>query len=166
MRAWGLAVAAVGLALAASAADAASDGGTCSAGQLKATFSVVQGSKTPTVVDYSLRITNRSPSECAVTGPPLGQLVGRNGGILPTHIVGAKAKPLYVFLQPGQSAQASAIVSRRAGPGERAGSCEPVAYSFRLRGPNGSGTTLAPVSPRLRACRGGLLQFTSWGPTP
>lgn len=150
--------------LLASAADAGQLRGTCSAGQLKATFAPVQGSKTKTVVDYSLRITN-TVGECAVTGPPVGQLLGRDGRVLPTHILVAKAQPLYIFLRAGQSAQASAIITRTAGRGELKTRCEPIAYAFRLRGPNGTGNTVVPLAPHVRVCRRGLLQFTSWGPT-
>jgi hypothetical protein len=118
-------------------------------------------------ISYALRLKNTSKASCSVTGLPQGQLLGRRGGKLPTHVraafPGALAAVL-VTLRPGQSTRATARFSPDVpGVGEGTiGRCEPVAYSFRVTG-QGGGTTTVKMLPPTSVCEHGRLLFSAYG---
>ena len=110
---------------------------------------------------------NTSTRPCSLTGLPQGQLLGRLGGKLPTHVRAAFPGALtavLVTLAPGQTARATARFSPDVpGTGEQmTGRCEPLSYRFRVTAPAG-GTTTVNVLPATSVCEHGQLQFSAYG---
>lgn len=155
--------------IAALAATTAADGmgiTSCKGSQLAGRFAVVPGSAAAGSITYALRLRNVSQSTCSVTGLPQGQLLGRHGGKLPTHVRAAfpgALTAILVTLKPGQSTRATARFSPDVpGPGEQTpGSCEPTAYSFRVTAKGG--TTTVKVLPPTPVCEHGQLLFSAYG---
>lgn len=140
---------------------------TCTGSQLAGRFAVVPGSAGAGNIVYALKLKNVSKSQCNVSGLPQGQLLGKGGGKLPTHVKAAfpgALTAILVRLAPGQSTRATARFSPDVpGPGEQTtGRCEPVAHWFRVSAPGG-GTTKAAVSPPTSVCEHGQLQFSAYG---
>ena len=157
------------LAGAGASGQAASRGSFCAGLQLSGTFRVVPGSAGAGNVVYSLRLRNRSGSQCALTGLPRVQLLGRFGRRLPTQVRTARPGALasvLVTLRPGQIARATARFSPDVpGPGEPRlpnGRCEPTAYGLRIAAPGG-GMTTVQVRPPTPVCEHGSLQFSAYG---
>jgi hypothetical protein len=139
----------------------------CKGSQLAGTFAVVPGSAGAGNITYSLRLKNTSASTCSVTGLPQGQLLGRRGGKLPTHVRAAfpgALSAVLVTLHHGQTTKATARFSPDVpGTGEQmmGGPCEPTAYSFRVSA-NGA-TTTVKLLPPTPVCEHGQLQFSAYG---
>ncbi len=140
----------------------------CTGAQLAGSFAAVHGSAGAGNITYALRLRNMSKSSCTLTGLPQGQLLGRHGGKLPTHVrasfPGALAAVL-VTLRPGQAARATARFSPDVpGVGEQtSGACEPTAYRLRVTA-QGGGTTTVEVLPPTAVCEHGRLLFSAFGP--
>ena len=155
--------------VAALAATAAADGGGvvfCAGSQLAGSFAAVPGSAGAGNITYALRLKNASQTPCSVTGLPQGQLLGRHGGKLPTHIRAAfpgALTAILVTLQPGQSTRATARFSPDVpGTGDHApGPCEPTAYSLRVAGQGGA--TTVKVRPPTPVCERGRMFFSAYG---
>lgn len=118
-------------------------------------------------ITYALRLKNTSKASCSVTGLPQGQLLGRRGGRLPTHVRAAfpgALTAILVTLRPGQSTRATARFSPDVpGTGEQmSGPCEPTAYSFRVTA-QGGGTTTVKALPATPVCEHGRLLFSAYG---
>ena len=152
------------------AATTAANGATiahCNGSQLAGTFTAVKGSEGAGNIVYALRLKNTSSTACFVTGLPRGQLLGKHGGALPTHVraafPGALAAVL-ITMQPGESTRATARFSPDVpGTGDKMpGACEPTSYSFRVTG-QGGGTTTVKLSPPTAVCERGQLQFSAYG---
>ena len=141
---------------------------TCKGSQLAGSLTVVRGSAGAGNITYALRLKNTSKSTCSLTGLPQGQLLGLNGGRLPTHVraafPGALAAVL-VTLRSGQSARATARFSPDVpGTGEQTtGRCEPTSYRFRVTA-QGGGTTTVKVLPPTAVCEHGRMLFSAYGP--
>ena len=155
-------------AVAASTSHAARDLTRCRGAQLAGSFAVVPGSAGAGDIVYALKLKNTSATACAVTGLPMGRLLGRLKGPLPTHVRAAfpgALTAILVKLQPGQSTRATARFSPDvAGTGEQmTGRCEPVAHWFRVAG-QGGGWTLVKVVPPTSVCEHGRLSFSAYGP--
>ncbi len=108
----------------------------CKGAQLSGRFAAIAGSAGAGNISYALTLKNVSKVPCTVSGLPAGQLLGRRGGKLPTHIRAEHPNELsavLVRLQPGASARATARFSpdvpghRRARHGQslRAGRLQP-----------------------------------------
>lgn len=139
----------------------------CKGAQLAGSFAVVPGSAGAGNITYALRLKNTSKASCSVTGLPQGQLLGRRGGKLPTHVRAAfpgALTAILVTLRPGQSTRATARFSPDVpGTGEQmVGRCEPVGYSFRVTA-QGGGTTTVKVLPPTSVCEHGRLLFSAYG---
>ena len=155
--------------LAALAATAAADGRGvvfCTGSQLAGSFAAVPGSAGAGNITYALRLRNTSQTTCSVTGLPQGQLLGRRGGKLPTHIRAAfpgALAAILVTLQPGQSTRATARFSPDVpGTGDHTpGPCEPTAYSLRIVA-QGAATTVR-VRPPTAVCERGRMFFSAYG---
>lgn len=162
-----LAAAAVVAALATSAgAQATSGGGRCQGAQLAGSFAVVPGSAGAGSITYALRLKNVSAAACTVTGLPLGRLLGRRRGALPTHVRAAfpgALTAILVRLAPGRSTRATARFSPDVpGVGEGApGRCEPIAYWLRVTG-QGGGSTTVNIVPPTPVCEHGRLVFSAY----
>jgi hypothetical protein len=139
----------------------------CNGSQLAGTFAAVRGSAGAGNISYALQLKNISTSTCSVTGLPQGQLLGRHGGKLPTHVRAAfpgALSAVLVTLRHGQSTKATARFSPDVpGTGEpmMTGQCEPTAYSFRVT--MHSGTTTVKLLPATPVCEHGQLQFSAYG---
>jgi hypothetical protein len=101
-----------------------------------------------------------------MTGLPKGQLLGRRGGALPTHVRAAFRGALtavLVTLQPGHSARAVARFSPDVpGVGEQTeGACEPTAYRLRITA-RGGGTVTVNIRPPTAVCEHGRLLFSAY----
>ena len=151
-------------------ATASSQVSSCAGSQLAGRFTRIVGSAGAGSVSYRLILKNTSNRECAVTGLPLGRLLGRYAKPLPTRVRAAFPGALtavLVRLLPGQATRATARFSPDVpGPGEpvESGSrrCEPIAYSFRVVG-QGGGTTTARLIPPTSVCEHGALRFSAYG---
>jgi hypothetical protein len=137
----------------------------CTGAQLSGTFSVVRGSAGAGNIVYALRLRNRSPRTCFVSGLAGLRLLGRTGRALPTHVTAAFPGALtavIVRLRPGAAAKATARFSPDVpGPGETGRVCEPTAYRVRVTPPPGGGTLVAPVVPPTPVCEHGRLQLSA-----
>jgi hypothetical protein len=130
----------------------------CSAGALRATYTIVTGSGATGHVEYTLTITNRSAATCRLATPPALALLGAHGQALATHATFTPSTPGAVTLGPGQWAQAvSQLSPDLAGPGEpTSGNCEPVAHALRIT--VGAGAVRAAMDP-TPVCEQGAIQF-------
>ncbi|MFL5927297.1 MAG: DUF4232 domain-containing protein [Gaiellaceae bacterium] len=139
----------------------------CAGGQLGGRFAVVPNSGAAGSISYRLTLRNTSARICAVTGLPLGRLLGRSRRPLPTHVIAAHPGALtavLVRLVPGDSTFAAARFSPDVpGPGEPVAgtSCEPTAYWFRVLAPGG-GATLVKLVPPTPVCEHGTMSFTAY----
>src|SRR5262245_59449221 len=110
----------LGVALALSAPPATVE--PCIASQLTGSFSVVRGSAGAGNIVYRLRLRNRSPRTCFVSGLAGLRLLGKTGLPLPTKVTPAFRPGLTavrVVLRPGQATKADARFSPDVpGPGE------------------------------------------------
>jgi hypothetical protein len=155
--------------LAALAATSGADGkgvALCTGSQLAGSFAVVPGSAGAGSISYALRLKNTSQTTCSVTGLPQGQLLGRRGGQLPTHIRAAfpgALTAILVTLDPGRWTRATARFSPDVpGTGDHTpGPCEPTAHSFRVA--QQGGTTTVKVLPPTAVCERGRLFFSAYG---
>ncbi len=142
------------------------DADRCTGSQMKGGFAVVRGSAGAGNIVYKLTLKNVSTTMCTLTGLPQGQLLGRTGAKLPTHIHAANPGALaaiLVRLVPGDTTYATARFSPDVpGPGEQTpGRCEPVAYKLRVNG-QGGGTSTAAIAPPTSVCEHGALAFTAY----
>jgi hypothetical protein len=154
-------------AVAASTSHAARDLTRCRGAQLAGSFAVVPGSAGAGNIVYALKLKNTSATACAVTGLPIGRLLGRLKGPLPSHVRAAfpgALTAILVRLQPGESTRATARFSPDVpGTGEQmSGRCEPVAYWFKVAA-QGGGSTLVKVLPPTPVCEHGRLSFSAYG---
>jgi hypothetical protein len=138
----------------------------CAAKQLTGRFAVVYGSAGAGNIVYKLTLKNTSAASCTVTGLPVGQLLGKAKGKLPTHVRAAHANQLtaiLVTLAPGDSTFATARFSPDVpGTGEQmTGPCEPKAYWLRVSA-RGGGTTTVRVLPATPVCEHGALSFSAY----
>jgi Domain of unknown function (DUF4232) len=161
---WALAAATLS-ALALAAGGPASTVPPCTGAQLSGTFSVVPGSAGAGNIVYALRLRNRSPRTCFVSGPAALRLLGRTGRALPTHVTPAFPGALtavLVGLRPGAAARATARFSPDVpGPGETGRVCEPTAYRLRVTPPPGGGTLVVRVAPPTPVCEHGTMQVSA-----
>ena len=139
----------------------------CKGPQLAGSFAAVPGSAGAGNISYLLRLKNVSKTACSVTGLPQGQLLGRHGGVLPTHVRAAfpgALSAVLVTLRPGQSARATARFSPDVpGTGEQTiGACEPTAYRLRVTA-RGGGATTVNIRPATAVCEHGRLLFSAYG---
>jgi len=139
----------------------------CKGAQLSGRFAAIAGRAGAGNISYALTLKNISNVPCTVSGLPSGQLLGRRGGKLPTHIRAEHPNQLsavLVRLQPGASARATARFSPDVpGIGEpvMGNRCEPVAYSLRVSAPGG-GTASAKLSPTTSVCEHGRMFFSAY----
>ena len=139
----------------------------CKGSQLAGSFKVVPGSPGAGNIVYRLTLTNTSATTCAVTGLPVGQLLGKTGNKLPTHVRAAFPQGLtaiLVTLAHGKSTHATARFSPDVpGVGEQTtGPCEKTSYSLRMTA-RGGGTTTVKITPPTPVCEHGQLQFSAYG---
>ena len=135
----------------------------CTGRDLGGSFRVVPGSPGAGSITYRLRLTNRSPATCWVSGIPHVRLLGAKGAALPTKVSAAfpgQATAAMIVLAPGRSAKADARFSPDVpGPGEQTpGACEPTAHRLRVT-VGGSSLTVA-VSPPTPVCEHGSLRMS------
>ena len=138
----------------------------CTGSQLNGGFAVVRGSAGAGNIVYKLTLKNVSSTMCTLTGLPQGQLLGKTGAKLPTHIHAANPGALaaiLVRLVPGDTTYATARFSPDVpGPGEQtSGRCEPLAYKLRVNG-QGGGTITTTLAPPTSVCEHGALAFTAY----
>jgi len=139
----------------------------CKGAQLTGSFKAVYGSAGAGNIVYRLTLKNVSATACSLTGLPRGQLLGKSGKKLPTHIRAAfpgALTAILVTLAPGESSHATARFSPDVpGVGEqKRGQCEPTAYLLRVSQP-GRGTTPAKVLPPTPVCEHGGMSFSAYG---
>ena len=161
------AAAALSTLAAVSTAHATGEVARCRGTQLAGSFAVVPGSAGAGNVTYALRLKSTSASACTVTGLPLGRLLGRRKGPLPTQVRAAfpgGLTAILVTLAPGKAARATARFSPDVpGPGETASArSEPIAYWLRVAG-QGGGSTTVKVVPPTSVCEHGRLLFSAYG---
>jgi uncharacterized protein DUF4232 len=138
----------------------------CKGSQLSGSFNAVRGSEGAGNIVYRLTLTNTSATACTLTGLPAGQLLGKTGKKLPTHIRAAKAQALtavLVTLAHGKSAHADARFSPDVpGVGEQmTGQCEAKSFSLRVS-LKGGGTTTVKITPATPVCEKGQLSFSAY----
>jgi hypothetical protein len=161
------ALVAVAAAVAAGAAGGQPQARACTGSELAGRFAVVPNSGAAGSVSYRLTLRNTSAATCTITGLPLGRLLGRHRGALPTHIRAQQPGALtavLVRLAPGRSTFADARFSPDVpGPGEPVAgrSCEPKAYWLRVL-PPGGGATVARLAPATPVCEHGTMSFTAY----
>src|SRR5260221_9454947 len=83
----------------------------CKGPQLSGSFKAVYGSAGAGNIVYRLTLKNVSATACSLTGLPRGQLLGKTGKRLPTHIRAAfpgALTAILVRLAPGKSSHATA----------------------------------------------------------
>jgi len=139
----------------------------CKGSQLSGSFNAVPGSAGAGNIVYRLTLTNTSMATCTLTGLPSGQLLGKTGKKLPTHIRAAFPQGLtaiLVTLAHGKSSHATARFSPDVpGVGEQqAGPCEKTAYRLRVT-PPGGGATVVKIAPPTPVCEHGQLSFSAYG---
>ena len=139
----------------------------CKGAQLAGTFKAVPGSAGAGNIVYRLTLTNTSATTCTVTGLPTGQLLGKTGKKLPTHVRSNFPQGLtaiLVTLAHGKSTHATARFSPDIpGVGEQqTGPCEATAYSLRVTA-RGGGTTTVKITPPTPVCEHGQLSFSAYG---
>jgi hypothetical protein len=133
----------------------------CAATQLTGSFMQIYGSAGAGGISYRLRLRNRSPRTCFVSGLAGLRLLSQGGRPLPTKVTPAFRPGLTavrVVLRPGHAAKADARFSPDIpGPGEpqTRGPCEPKAYRVRVTPPPGVGTLVVPVLPPTSVCEHG-----------
>jgi hypothetical protein len=133
----------------------------CAATQLTGSFTQIYGSAGAVGISYRLRLRNRSPRTCFVSGLAGLRLLSKGGHPLPTKVTPAFRPGLTavrVVLRPGRAAKADARFSPDIpGPGEpqTRGPCEPKAYRVRVTPPPGGGTLVVPVLPPTSVCEHG-----------
>ena len=133
----------------------------CTATQLTGTFRAIPGSAGAGSISYRLRLANRSPRACSLSGYAGLRLLGRTGQPLPTKVTRDLQGPPFrrVVVAPGKAARADARFSPDVpGPGEPVSGtvCEPKAYRVRVTLPR-DGTLVAPVSPPTPVCEHGAI---------
>ena len=139
----------------------------CKGAQLSGRFAALVGSAGAGNISYALTLKNVSKVSCTISGLPAGQLLGKRGGKLPTHIRAEHPNQLsavLVHLGPGASARATARFSPDVpGTGEPVlgGRCEPVASSLRVSAPGG-GIVNAAISPATSVCEHGRMFFSAY----
>jgi len=136
----------------------------CLASALTANFAAIPGSGAAGQIGYRLRLTNEGDSPCFVSGILPAQLLGRDGGKLPTNVSPAQpgtGSAVRVDLSPGDAATADARFSPDVpgGSEQTDGPCEPKAYTLRLT--VGAGTLDAPIVPPTPVCERGSLSFSN-----
>jgi len=139
----------------------------CKGSQLSGRFNAVRGSEGAGNIVYRLTLTNTSATACTLTGLPAGQLLGKTGKKLPTHIRAANPQALtavLVTLAHGKSAHADARFSPDVpGVGEQmTGQCEAKSFSLRVS-LQGGGTTTVKITPATPVCEKGQLSFSAYG---
>jgi hypothetical protein len=141
----------------------------CKGSQLSGSFKAVRGSEGAGNIVYRLTLTNKSSTTCTLSGLPAGQLLGKTGKKVPTHIRAAFAPGLtavLVTLTHGKSAHANARFSPDVpGVGEQmkaGGQCEPTSYELRVS-LRGGGTTTVKIAPPTPVCERGQLSFSAYG---
>ena len=139
----------------------------CKGAQLSGRFAAVAGSAGAGNISYALTLKNVSRATCTISGLPAGQLLGKRGGKLPTHIRAEHPNQLtavLVRLRPGASARATARFSPDVpGTGEpvMGNRCEPVAYRLRVSAPGG-GTVNTRIAPATSVCEHGRMFFSAY----
>jgi hypothetical protein len=138
----------------------------CKGSQLSGSFKAIPGSEGAGNIVYRLTLTNTSTVACTLTGLPSGQLLGKTGKKLPTHIRAANAQALtavLVTLAHGRSAHADARFSPDVpGVGEQmTGQCETKSFSLRVS-LKGGGTTTVKITPATPVCEKGQLSFSAY----
>ena len=138
----------------------------CNGTQLAGSFNAIRGSEGAGNIVYRLTLTNTSTTTCTLTGLPSGQLLGKTGKKLPTHIRAASAQTLtavLVTLAHGKSAHADARFSPDVpGVGEQmTGQCEAKSFSLRVS-LRGGGTTTVKITPATPVCEKGQLSFSAY----
>ena len=139
----------------------------CKGSQLAGSFKAVPGSPGAGNIVYRLTLTNTSATTCALTGLPVGQLLGKTGKKLPTHIRAAFPQGLtaiLVTLAHGKSSHATRA-SRPTFPASasrRPAQCEATSYSLRVTA-RGGGTTTVKITPPTPVCEHGQLSFSAYG---
>lgn len=138
----------------------------CRGLQLTGSFKVVYGSAGAGNIVYRLTLTNVSAKTCSLTGLPRGQLLGKTGKRLPTHIRAAfpgGLTAILVTLAHGRSSHATARFSPDVpGVGEQTpGQCEPTAHRLRIS-PPGGGTTPVKIIPPTPVCEHGGMSFSAY----
>ena len=139
----------------------------CKGTQLTGSFKAVYGSAGAGNIVYRLTLKNVSAKACSLTGLPQGQLLGKTGRKLPTHIRAAfpgALSAILVTLVPGKSSHANARFSPDIpGVGEQTtGPCEPTAYRLRIIQPAGGSTTVK-ITPPTPVCEHGGMSFSAYG---
>jgi hypothetical protein len=138
----------------------------CKGSQLAGSFNAIRGSEGAGNIVYRLTLMNTSPAACTLSGLPSGQLLGKTGKKLPTHIRAANAQALtavLVTLAHGRSAHADARFSPDVpGVGEQmTGQCEAKSFSLRVS-LKGGGTTTVKITPATPVCEKGQLSFSAY----
>jgi Protein of unknown function (DUF4232) len=134
----------------------------CAGTDLKAVFTVIQGSAGAGQISYTLTVKNSSQIPCSVQGTPQGMLLGASGTALPTHVRSSGGGGRRIVLPPGASATAQARFSPDvAGTGDsQSGVCQPVAHAFQLTAADG--VTEAAIKPPTSVCQQGTLNFEAF----
>jgi hypothetical protein len=135
----------------------------CTPAGLQASMTVIRGSAGAGQISYDVRLRNRGPRACTVSGRPGLRLLDRHGRALPTHAQPDRpgtGTAALVRLGRDRSAVAEARFSPDVpGPGEpTSGPCEPRAVAVRvtLASP-GSGTVVGRVRPPTSVCEHGRI---------
>jgi Protein of unknown function (DUF4232) len=139
----------------------------CKGTQLAGSFKAVYGSAGAGNIVYRLTLKNVSAKACSLTGLPRGQLLGKTGKKLPTHVRAAfpgALTAILVTLAPGRSSHATARFSPDVpGAGEqKPGQCEPTAYRLRISQPS-RGNTAVKMIPPTPVCEHGGMSFSAYG---
>jgi hypothetical protein len=131
-------------------------GNACTASDLTATFSALQGSEGAGNIVYTLRATNASQSACTVEGVPTIDFLTSSGTVLPSKTSPGPGTAAVVTLQPGDTATAQVRFSPGVDP------CDPgTATTIRTKLPDGT-TFTAKIDPATKLCGAGSLQPTPW----
>jgi hypothetical protein len=140
----------------------------CKGAELAGSFNAIRGSEGAGNIVYRLTLTNRSTTACRLSGLPSGQLLGKTGKNVPTHIRAASAQSLtavLVTLAHGQTAHADARFSPDVpGVGEQmkaGGQCEVTSYELRVSLPGGGRATVK-ITPPTPVCERGQLSFSAY----
>jgi Protein of unknown function (DUF4232) len=142
----------------------------CTGGMLSGTFAAIPGSAGAGNIVYALKLRNRSPHPCFVSGLAGLRLLGRTGRPLPTKVEPAFRGALTavrVVLNPGGVAKATARFTPDVpGPGEPTDRpCEPIAYKVRVTPHPGGGDLVLAVRPPTRVCVHGRISLSALSPT-
>jgi len=135
-------------------ASAAPAGTACTAGDLSASFQVLQGSAGAGNIVYTLQATNRSQQTCTLRGVPKIAFLDTNGDSMHSTIADTSGKITTVSLDPGGSATAQVRFSPDVDP------CDPgTASTLRVEFPDGTALD-TNLEPQTRLCGAGSLQPT------